>query len=141
MLTLQGDAKLDGQVSFSDSLVESQNLGSTSADWAHADFTYDGAVTFSDLLAQAQSNNRTNGNTPLSSEFPASFVALWTLAVEEVEASGTLDIDLNLPANSGNLSVTGERWKRESNRGPARGIVKRMARAEKGATATGRWLG
>ena len=33
------------------------------------------------------------------------------------------------------------RWKRESNRGPARGIVKRMARAEKGATATGRWLG
>ena len=32
-------------------------------------------------------------------------------------------------------------WKRESNRGPARGIVKRMARAEKGATATGRWLG
>ena len=34
-----------------------------------------------------------------------------------------------------------QRWKRESNRGPVRGIVKRMARAEKGATATGRWLG
>jgi len=61
--TLAGDANMDGQVSFADTLILGQNNGSNSADWAHADFNYSGTVDFNDTLIQTQNSNNNNGNT------------------------------------------------------------------------------
>jgi len=86
--TLVADANLDGKVDFSDLLAMAQNVGSLSADWAHADFNFDGKVDFNDLLLLAQNINQTNGTTTLSGELPASFEAQWALAQAEVKAAG-----------------------------------------------------
>jgi len=69
---LVADANQDGKVDFNDLLILSQNNGSTTADWAHADFNFDGKVDFNDLLLFAQNVNKTNGNTPLAAQLPAS---------------------------------------------------------------------
>jgi|GEM_PF-1429520 len=84
---LAGDALFHGAVDFNDLLVLAQNVGSTNADWAHADFNFDGIVDFKDLLIYAQNVNHTNGTTPLSQELPASFKAQLQLAFAEIRAS------------------------------------------------------
>lgn|GEM_PF-1623649 len=87
---LGADATLDNKVDFNDLLVLAQNLGSTSADWMHADFNYDSVVDFNDLLILAQNLNTTNGTTPLAGQLPASFEAQWNLALAEVRAGGSV---------------------------------------------------
>jgi len=84
---LAGDALFLNQVSFADLLVLAQNLGSTNADWEHADFNYDQVVDFKDLLIMAQNFNQTNGITPLGETLPASFEAQLSLAQAEVRAT------------------------------------------------------
>ena len=52
-LCLPGDADMDGQVSFSDFLILSDNFGMSDADQGDGDFTGDGAVDFADFLILA----------------------------------------------------------------------------------------
>lgn len=53
--TLDGDANLDGQVSFADLVAVAQHYGLTgTSTWATGDFNYDGATSFADLVAVAQ---------------------------------------------------------------------------------------
>ncbi len=52
-LCLPGDADMDGQVSFSDFLILSDNFGMSNADQGDGDFTRDGTVDFEDFLILA----------------------------------------------------------------------------------------
>ena len=53
--TRDGDANLDGKVSFDDLVVLAQNYGTQSgAGWSRGDFNYDGKVDFKDLVILAQ---------------------------------------------------------------------------------------
>ena len=49
----QGDANLDGKVSFADLVALAASYGKTGADWSMGDFNYDGKVDFADLVALA----------------------------------------------------------------------------------------
>ncbi len=52
-LCLPGDADMDGQVSFSDFLILSDNFGMSDADQEDGDFNGDGTVDFDDFLILA----------------------------------------------------------------------------------------
>lgn len=52
-LCLPGDADMDGEVSFSDFLILSDNFGLSNADQGDGDFTRDGTVDFEDFLILA----------------------------------------------------------------------------------------
>lgn len=64
--TMNGDANLDGTVSFADLVAVAQHYGQnlndqagspatfTNSTWTHGDFNYDGQVSFADLVAVAQ---------------------------------------------------------------------------------------
>ncbi len=58
-MTFDGDATLDGAVTFDDLLAVAQHYGQLSnMTWTSGDFNYDGAVVFDDLLSLAQNYNR-----------------------------------------------------------------------------------
>jgi len=78
---LGADGNMDGKVDFNDLLILAQNAGSLTADWAHGDFNFDSVVDFKDLLLLAQNVNKTNGNTILGAELPASTSTLGAQAI------------------------------------------------------------
>jgi hypothetical protein len=84
--TINGDATLDGSVSFDDLLRVAQNYDAVVSGkvWSNGDFTYDGLVNFDDLLALAQQYNQTlltSGETESLVDLAgAGFVSDWVLA-------------------------------------------------------------
>jgi hypothetical protein len=60
MLTLAGDANLDGTVNFDDLDIVGRHLNTSGNDWSEGNFTYDpnGAVNFNDLDAIGQNLNK-----------------------------------------------------------------------------------
>jgi hypothetical protein len=89
MLTVPGDANLDGQVTFADLVTIAQHFGSTgiAASWINGDLNYDGKVNFTDLLMVAANFNDSLTKAE-AANLPASMVAQWNLAVAETANVG-----------------------------------------------------
>ena len=91
MVTVPGDANLDGQTDFNDLTIVAQFFGQTvttnpTLGWSNGDENYDGQVDFNDLTLVAQyfGDSLTKAE---AAALPASFVAQYNLALAEIHAS------------------------------------------------------
>jgi uncharacterized protein (TIGR03382 family) len=88
MLTLAGDANLDGIVNFNDLDVVGQHLNTSGNDWADGNFNYDanGAVNFNDLDIVGQNLNKTINDAAI--ELGGSTVPLGQIArIQDTDAT------------------------------------------------------
>jgi hypothetical protein len=97
--TVNGDANLDGGVTFDDLLRVAQNYDTVVAGkvWSQGDFTYDNLVNFDDLLALAQQYNQalvaSSDDWSVVNEVGGNeFAADWALAVSMVPEPTSLSV-------------------------------------------------